>query len=268
MDLSESDWGLYVEEYLNFIVVLLTAHQANAAFILSTIQTTQNFNGLASNATSVSALDSGAWRFSATGTGNAPTWSNASNVTTVLAASNATGIITGGRYNLGGASTDRALGVMTSGSFSSPNSLMLQMINSTGGTVTSINFGFDWERFRINSAAASGTFFASSNGSTWTPIASGNSGAFATGSSSYGSPINSMINAVSVSGSITGLSINNGENYYLRWDFITSGSNSQAIGIDNLSITAVPEPTSMVLVGLVGAAGVAVRARRRLAKKA
>ena len=34
------------------------------------------------------------------------------------------------------------------------------------------------------------------------------------------------------------------------------------------TITAVPEPTSMVLVGLVGVAGVAIRARRRIAKKA
>ena len=36
----------------------------------------------------------------------------------------------------------------------------------------------------------------------------------------------------------------------------------------NFTITAVPEPTSMVLVGLVGVAGVAIRARRRFAKKA
>ncbi len=36
----------------------------------------------------------------------------------------------------------------------------------------------------------------------------------------------------------------------------------------NGSVSAVPEPTSMVLVGLMGVAGVAVRARRRLAKKA
>ncbi len=36
----------------------------------------------------------------------------------------------------------------------------------------------------------------------------------------------------------------------------------------NGSISAVPEPTSMVLVGLIGVAGAVVRTRRRLAKKA
>lgn len=61
---------------------------------------------------------------------------------------------------------------------------------------------------------------------------------------------------------------------------VYSPSNSTATGdyagggtwrFDNVTvngITAVPEPTSMVLVGLVGVAGVAFRARRRLAEKA
>lgn len=47
-------------------------------------------------------------------------------------------------------------------------------------------------------------------------------------------------------------------------DVLVSGDNRLGVS----SITAVPEPTSMVLVGLVGVAGCVVRARRRLAQKA
>ena len=47
-------------------------------------------------------------------------------------------------------------------------------------------------------------------------------------------------------------------------DVLVSGDNR--IGVS--SITAVPEPTSVVLVGLIGVAGVVVRTRRRLAEKA
>ena len=51
-----------------------------------------------------------------------------------------------------------------------------------------------------------------------------------------------------------------------NWTFNDDGL---AFGVLNTGgFTAVPEPTSMVLVGLVGMAGVAVRARRRLGKKA
>lgn len=58
--------------------------------------------------------------------------------------------------------------------------------------------------------------------------------------------------------SITGTDLGGG----LSWNT----SNLYTTGL--LTVTAVPEPTSMVLVGLVGVAGVAIRARRRLAKKA
>lgn len=51
-----------------------------------------------------------------------------------------------------------------------------------------------------------------------------------------------------------------------NWTFNDDGA---SFGVLNTGgFTAVPEPTSMFLVGLMGAAGIAVRARRRLAKKA
>lgn len=57
---------------------------------------------------------------------------------------------------------------------------------------------------------------------------------------------------------------NSGGTWYLNDPADTAATDFGVSG----TITAVPEPTSMVLVGLMGVAGVAVRARRRLAKKA
>jgi hypothetical protein len=69
--------------------------------------------------------------------------------------------------------------------------------------------------------------------------------------------------------SVNALTLPTVSNLRLRFSQVGVSSNNYRIDDFALNgVAAVPEPTSMVLVGLMGVAGVAVRARRRLAKTA
>ncbi|MFN9916584.1 MAG: hypothetical protein ACK53L_28595, partial [Pirellulaceae bacterium] len=122
---------------------------------------------------------------------------------------------------------------MTSGGYASPNGLLFALTNSTTTTITGLTLGFDYERYRINTAAASVTFFTSTDGATWSALTAGDSGAFATGTNAY---TFSGGTVVSKSGlNISSLSIGQNQTYYLKWNFNTPGSNSQGIGLDNFT---------------------------------
>jgi hypothetical protein len=195
----------------------------------------ENFNTLGASATA--ALPSG-WKMSAAGAGTTAGYSTAANVTATTQAGSGSST-SGGRYNWGdgATATDRAIGFMTSGSYASPSGIMAQYQNNTGGTISTLILTFDIERYRINTAAAQVTFFSSTDGTTWTSQTSGDSGAFTTGSSSYTLTAPSQT-VVSKTVTITGLSIASGSSIYFKWNFNTTGSNSQGLGLDNVSVTA------------------------------
>ena len=194
---------------------------------------TENFNSIGSTATATLPTN---WKMSPAGA-TSPTWAAAGNFTATTVQASSGSPTAGGRYNWGNGTTttDRAIGFMTSGGYSSPNSIMVEYQNNTGGTITQLAISFDIERYRINSAAAAVTFFVSTDGSTWTENTDGASGAFSTGTSAYNFTSGTV---VSKSFNITGLNLINGSNYYLRWNFNTTGSNSQGLGLDNVSLTA------------------------------
>lgn len=194
---------------------------------------TQNFDGIGT--TNTASLPAN-WKMTVAGTAT-PTWDAAGNVTATNQAASSGTPTTGARYNWGNGTTttDRAVGFMTSGSYGSPNSVMAHYINNTGGFITDLAISFDIERYRINTAAAAVTFFTSTDGSTWTAQSAGDSGAFSTGSSAYNFTTGTV---VSKSFSLTGLSISTGSPIYLRWNFNTTGSSSQGLGLDNVSVAA------------------------------
>lgn len=236
---------------------LLAAASAQAQIsIVDGTAVTQNFDGIGNTATA--ALPSG-WKISPAGA-IAPTWTAAGNFTATLQAANGGTPNTGSRYNWGNSATtsDRAVGFMTSGGYASPNSLMAQYTNNTGGTITDLAISFDIERYRVNTAAAQVNFFISTDGTTWTAQTAGDSGAFATGAITYTFNGGTVVNK---SFSLTGLSIPTTTSFYLRWNFNTTGSNSQGLGLDNLSVAATfsgdtTAPTVSTLSPLNNATGV------------
>ena len=225
-----------------FILLLasLTFFSAYAQVsITSSSSVTEDFSTLAASATAT--LPSG-WKMSAAGAGSTANYSTGTNATTTTIQASSGSPATGGRYNWGSSATERALGFMTSGSFASPNSIMVQYQNDIpASTIVDLSVAFDYERYRVNTAAAAVTFFTSSDGSTWTAQSSGDSGAFATGTNAY----NFSPTAVSKSLTLSGVNIPNGGSIYLRWVFNTTGSNSQGIAIDNVVLQATALPIQL-----------------------
>jgi hypothetical protein len=201
--------------------------------IPSTAPLTQNFDQTVTGA----AVNLPAnWKISPVGA-TTPSWAAAGNFTATNFSANLGTPISGGRYNWGNGTTttDRAVGFMTSGTYASPNSLMVHYRNTTQSQINDLILSFDYERYRINNAACSITFFTSTDGSSWTARTAGDSGDFSTGTSAYNFSSGTV---VSRSFTLESLNIPNNGDIYLRWNFNTTGANSQGVGLDNFSITA------------------------------
>lgn len=224
---------------------------------------TENFNSLGTAATANLPAN---WRLSAAGD-TSVAWGDATHLTATSAQASSGTPTIGGRYNWGQSVADRALGFMSSSGYASPNHLLAHFSNGTGRTITDLSIAFDYERYRLNTAPASITFFHSTDGSTWSAAAAGDSGAFTTGASSYGfaTPISSSSHLVT----LASLNLAPGADFYLRWQFNTGGANSQGLGVDNFSLTAIPEPSTYAALGGAAAfAGAWWHRRRRPAAPA
>jgi hypothetical protein len=221
---------------LNVCILFACSISANAQISLSAGTTiSETFNAMTTG-TSLPAH----WQMSPAGGGAAATFQNpaTTNFTAVSEVANSGSPITAGRYNWGNnAGADRAIGFMTSGSYVSPNAIMAWYQNNSGATVTSLTVTFQIERYRVNTFSFFSTFWDSPNGSTWTARTGGDisPAVFQTGASAYNFV---YPQTVYKSVTITGLSIANGGNYYLRWIFNNAdNTNSQGLGLDNVGVS-------------------------------
>ncbi|HKR05002.1 MAG TPA: hypothetical protein VJY62_10230 [Bacteroidia bacterium] len=201
----------------------------------NTTPVTENFNGMGASATASLPAN---WKMAAPGIAGTATWSAGTNVTATLQQASSGAPVTGSRYNwatTGGA--DRSPGFMTSGSYANPNCIMAYYQNNTGLTITDVTISFQVERYRINTAVFVMTFFTSLDGNSWTWETAGDiSGlVFPVGASSY--TFAAPQTAVR-SFTLPSVNIPNGNGYYLKWILFTSGTNSQGIGLDDVSLTA------------------------------
>ena len=170
-------------------------------------------------------------------------WSTGVSATTLAYGTSGTGAVTGtsggGIINwangVTASSTDRAIGSLTTGTFTSPRSIILAIQNNTGATATDLFVTYDIEKYRSGTRAWDVTFFHGSTATAATAATAGDQNYPADGANAVVNPPTSISKSVSLSG----LSIPAGGIYYLRWTSTGLGgsTNSQGLGFDNIAVT-------------------------------
>ena len=236
----------------------------------------QDFNSLAVNGAAIAwANDSTlpGWNLFAGSGAAIPTYNTGSGT------SNA-----GSFYSFGtGTATERALGGAASGGayFGSPAAgtvaghIAVQVTNTTGQILDSVTIGFNGEQWRNGGNTSAQTMAIQYGiGSTFGSVSWTTPG----GAFDYASPVTGATAAAvdgntaglvtGLGGTISNLTWNSGESFWIRWIENNDVGNDHGLAIDDFTfsaVTAVPEPTSLALVGLVGCAGLAIAIRRRKA---
>lgn len=186
---------------------------------------------------------------------------------------------TGGIYSFGSVSSpsDRALGSVGSNGFPGAY-ISVQFINGSGTTLDAFSLSFTGEQWRNGGNTTAQTMVfqygfgtAFSDVSSWVTPGGGfnflSPIATATASALDG---NAAANrSVGLGGTISGLNWNDGQSLWLRWIEANDAGNDHGLAIDDLSfsVTAVPEPGSMLLLGCVGLAGGMWRLRKRVQQR-
>jgi len=209
---------------------------------------TENFDGI--GATATAALPAG-WKIeNVTAARNVVTaYSSVANTATNQALAYNSAMSTtaaNGRYNFGGSSAaDRAIGGISSSSASQTVNMFLQLTNNGSTVIKDLTINYDAERYRngTNTAGFSIRVYYSATGlaSSWTEL----TGLVATfggaNADNNGSTTNPM-QTINITNKTISQSLAAGSSIYLAWSYsVTSGattSNAQAVGIDNISITA------------------------------
>lgn len=152
-----------------------------------------------------------------------------------------------GIYNFGAgeaaSATDRAVGGLSSGSASKSVNIYVQLTNTGASTINDLTISYAVEKYRqgSNSAGFSFQMYYSTDGITFISAGSDFLTSFAadTDNTGYTSAPGSIVN---VESKTLGQIIEAGNSLYLAWNYsVTSGSttaNAQALGIDDVSITA------------------------------
>ena len=212
--------------------------QATTAVSLSGTSYSQNFNGMTQTSTT-NALPQG-WQFGANGSAG---WSTSTNTgtTTAGAGSAGTGAFTGssggGAYLMVSGTlangTDKAIGWLSSNSVASPRSILFAFTNTTGSTLTNLDLGWNYEKYRAGSRAFDWTFFSSSDGTSWTAQTAGDQAYAADAANVVVNPPTAIAKTVSIGS----LSIANNASYYFRWVYTGNGgsTNGQGLAIDDFS---------------------------------
>ncbi len=180
----------------------------------------ENFNSLSSLQ-----LPAG-WKMSAPGTGSSAGWADSGNFTGLsLAHSSNSSIPTAGRIHWtgqNGSGATASVGFYTSGSYSGPNAIMAHFVNNTEELLTSVRVVYNAQR-RITNASSqpSGSptfeFFYSTDGSTWTPVSSGNMGAWNPFYQSATPASGTVLSSSNFTADVSGLRVFPNGSIYLKW---------------------------------------------------
>lgn len=150
-----------------------------------------------------------------------------------------------GRYNFAGSNaSDRSIGGLSSSSASQSVNMFVQLVNNGTNAIASFTIGYRAERYRNGSNAAGYSirvyYSTTGNANSWieipSAIASFNSNADNNGSTS------NPLETITISNKVINQTLSANSSIYFCWSYsVTSGtttSNSQALGIDDISISA------------------------------
>ncbi len=178
-------------------------------------------------------------------------YSTAVSATELVSGNTMSGTAGNGIYNYGagvaGTATDRAVGGISSTSASKSVNVYLQLANNGTSSITSLTISYDVEKYRNGSNAAgfSIQMYYSTNGTSWTSAGSDFLTSFAADADNSGYT-SAPGTTVAITSKILTQTIAASGNLYLAWNYsVTSGtttSNAQALGIDNVTISAVGLP--------------------------
>ncbi len=188
---------------------------------------------------------------------------------------------TGSFYSFGQAlpnNADRAFGSIASGGtyFGSPSSGSIAgwsavgITNNTGMMLEQFTIQYDGEQWRAANTNAQSLVLEYGFGSSFTTVAAwiapGSGFNFTSPNLTTGGAINGNDAANRVAGlggTISDLEWNVGDTLWIRWADFNDAGNDHGLAIDNFSFTAVPEPTTLTLIGLASIAVGYVGYRRR-----
>jgi hypothetical protein len=175
----------------------------------------------------------------------------------------------GSVYDYGSvSSTDRAMGSIGSGTIKS-NAFGVEIKNDRAVAVNLDSISYNGEQWRLGQGNISSTnylwfFYRTSSSpiidpeplptSTWTPFnaLTFTNRVFATATSDAGVALDGNANSVAISSTLTGVTLNPGDEVFLRWVDPDEAGNDMGMAIDNVQVTfsEVPEPSTAVLGGL------------------
>lgn len=175
--------------------------------------------------------------------------------------SNDGGTGTGGFYNWNHADINGgtgSFGIQPGGSDWTPGDLILRINNQTGAPITEIEVSYEVWVYNDQDRSNSLNFSHSADNGTYIAVPSLD---YASPLAQDAAPVWSKTDRA---GTLTGLNIAPGGDYYLRWtgDDIGGAGARDEFALDNISVRAVPEPSTMALLlcGLI--AGFLWRKRR------
>lgn len=185
--------------------------------------------------------------------------------------------------------TDGALGSLSNSTYQA--TFGAQFTNATGSTITELTISYTGEQWSWGSGSelntlnfAYSTDAANLSTGAWSEVSSlsftalyaegtgaglnGNSDTIYSGTSyvektagQAGGP--GAPNSIVITATISGLNIASGESFWIRWSDDFSGTgNGQGLAIDNLSVSAIPEPSTVALC-LAALIGTVLRSKRR-----
>ncbi len=171
---------------------------------------------------------------------------------------------TGGIYGfeLGENSGDYILGVQPGGADFTPGSIQLRFTNTTGGALQGIIVRYEIAVFNDQDRSNSFNFaHKDDSGDTFTAIPALD---FTTPETADSSPTWKTIRRTTT---ITGITLAAGDDYFLQWssDGVGGSGSMDQFGLNNVLISAIPEPSTYALFFGSIALGIAIWRKRRRA---